>query len=228
MRAAQPHGAKPLQHLKCTAHGLSSRQTAPSLGGFLVEDGALHRRCTVHCSAKSPAGLACSHPAASRPRVSNVTDGLCLTVFVLTAYFLHHRVFELRRNSNSIFLIAVIPQIRLQLDSLSDQCTNGMDMSQFSQPPLSYGDPPFDYGNYLASSASGLQFPSPSQNPLLSTSDSSTGQGTPPSSDSRSPGASGSSMVVRRSPAQRQRLERRGHTKSRRGCYNCKRRRIKV
>lgn len=27
---------------------------------------------------------------------------------------------------------------------------------------------------------------------------------------------------------QKQRLERRGHTKSRRGCYNCKRRRIKV
>ena len=27
---------------------------------------------------------------------------------------------------------------------------------------------------------------------------------------------------------QRQRLERRGHTKSRRGCFNCKRRRIKV
>ncbi len=29
-------------------------------------------------------------------------------------------------------------------------------------------------------------------------------------------------------PTQRQRQERRGHTKSRRGCYNCKRRRIKV
>ncbi|KAH8677410.1 C6 zinc finger protein [Xylariales sp. PMI_506] len=28
-------------------------------------------------------------------------------------------------------------------------------------------------------------------------------------------------------PSQKQRLERRGHTKSRRGCYNCKRRRIK-
>ncbi|ODA81696.1 hypothetical protein RJ55_00198 [Drechmeria coniospora] len=33
--------------------------------------------------------------------------------------------------------------------------------------------------------------------------------------------------VVRRQPTQRLRLERRGHTKSRRGCYNCKRRRIK-
>jgi hypothetical protein len=30
------------------------------------------------------------------------------------------------------------------------------------------------------------------------------------------------------SPTPRQRLERRGHTKSRRGCFNCKRRRIKV
>jgi hypothetical protein len=30
------------------------------------------------------------------------------------------------------------------------------------------------------------------------------------------------------SPTPKQRLERRGHTKSRRGCFNCKRRRIKV
>ncbi|KAI0974928.1 C6 zinc finger protein [Xylaria arbuscula] len=35
------------------------------------------------------------------------------------------------------------------------------------------------------------------------------------------------SAVVRSNSNQRQRLERRGHTKSRRGCYNCKRRRIK-
>lgn len=31
-----------------------------------------------------------------------------------------------------------------------------------------------------------------------------------------------------RNSLQKQRLERRGHTKSRRGCFNCKRRRIKV
>lgn len=35
------------------------------------------------------------------------------------------------------------------------------------------------------------------------------------------------SAVVRSNSNQRPRLERRGHTKSRRGCYNCKRRRIK-
>ncbi|KAI5927992.1 hypothetical protein F4810DRAFT_646338 [Camillea tinctor] len=34
--------------------------------------------------------------------------------------------------------------------------------------------------------------------------------------------------VVTRKSAQKQRLGRRGHTKSRRGCYNCKKRRIKV
>jgi hypothetical protein len=39
-----------------------------------------------------------------------------------------------------------------------------------------------------------------------------------------------SSVVLNKSlsPPSRQRLERRGHTKSRRGCFNCKRRRIKV
>ncbi|KAI0513174.1 C6 zinc finger protein [Xylaria bambusicola] len=36
-----------------------------------------------------------------------------------------------------------------------------------------------------------------------------------------------SSAVVRSNSNQKPRLERRGHTKSRRGCYNCKRRRIK-
>lgn len=46
-------------------------------------------------------------------------------------------------------------------------------------------------------------------------------QGYGPSRDS-----SGGSTEDR--PQPRQRLERRGHTKSRRGCFNCKRRRIKV
>ncbi|KAI0453201.1 C6 zinc finger protein [Xylaria acuta] len=35
------------------------------------------------------------------------------------------------------------------------------------------------------------------------------------------------SAIVKSNSSQRPRLERRGHTKSRRGCYNCKRRRIK-
>jgi hypothetical protein len=42
------------------------------------------------------------------------------------------------------------------------------------------------------------------------------------------PSATSSSSQSSRRPPQKQRLERRGHTKSRRGCFNCKRRRIKV
>jgi hypothetical protein len=54
-------------------------------------------------------------------------------------------------------------------------------------------------------------------------SDSSAGRATTPGSDTIS-----NSTDLARKPQQKQRLERRGHTKSRRGCYNCKRRRIKV
>lgn len=58
--------------------------------------------------------------------------------------------------------------------------------------------------------------------------------GTPPSSDGNhnASGTNRASSVgsgdLSRSAGAKQRLERRGHTKSRRGCYNCKRRRIKV
>ncbi|KAK2016641.1 C6 zinc finger protein [Colletotrichum eremochloae] len=38
---------------------------------------------------------------------------------------------------------------------------------------------------------------------------------------------SGGEKLIQNTVAQKQRLERRGHTKSRRGCFNCKRRRIK-
>lgn len=61
---------------------------------------------------------------------------------------------------------------------------------------------------------------------------------TPPGLSPLGPGASagtdtitGSDALVRATSEvqrQKQRLERRGHTKSRRGCFNCKRRRIKV
>jgi hypothetical protein len=51
----------------------------------------------------------------------------------------------------------------------------------------------------------------------------SSGKTTPPDGSS-----SGGTDMVARGSSQKQRLERRGHTKSRRGCYNCKRRRIKV
>jgi len=115
-----------------------------------------------------------------------------------------------------------------------------MDFTQTSLPLLSAGD--FDYNaffqeqdiDYLAeeSSAStntlpdvGAQAISPSQALVLApapapradgSSTSGIGTGTSPGT---SPGSG---------PAMKQRLERRGHTKSRRGCFNCKRRRIKV
>lgn len=45
------------------------------------------------------------------------------------------------------------------------------------------------------------------------------------SSDASAPDAPSPS---KKAASQKQKLERRGHTKSRRGCYNCKRRRVKV
>ncbi|KAM0486150.1 hypothetical protein ACHAPX_000852 [Trichoderma viride] len=88
----------------------------------------------------------------------------------------------------------------------------------------------FDYGAYLQPDAGfvdGVQGYS-------TLSESSGGIHTPPYASSRSL-PSGSNInnsnlelsLRRTSMQQRQRLERRGHTKSRRGCYNCKRRRIK-
>jgi hypothetical protein len=91
----------------------------------------------------------------------------------------------------------------------------------------------FDYGAFLqeedgdymaedssaSASTNNLGITPPGQSP--------TGPG-----PSTGPGTStGSSALVRSASEiqrQKQRLERRGHTKSRRGCFNCKRRRIKV
>lgn len=91
----------------------------------------------------------------------------------------------------------------------------------------------FDYAAYLQPDAGfvdGVQSYS-----TATLSESSGGMHTPPYAGSRSlPGSSSISnsnlelSLRRTSMQQRQRLERRGHTKSRRGCYNCKRRRIKV
>ncbi|KAJ3481026.1 hypothetical protein NLG97_g7922 [Lecanicillium saksenae] len=99
-----------------------------------------------------------------------------------------------------------------------------MDMTGYSSGMLPYPDPgQFDYGAFLGGD-SAMQFqdltPPHNQNALAA----SPGQVTPPSSESRSPPGGGE--MIRR-PGTKQRLERRGHTKSRRGCYNCKRRRIK-
>ncbi|OAA59315.1 C6 transcription factor [Cordyceps fumosorosea ARSEF 2679] len=99
-----------------------------------------------------------------------------------------------------------------------------MDMNGYSSGMLPYADPgQFDYGSFLGSDAA-LQFQdlAPPHNQAALTQ--SPGQVTPPSSESRSPPGA---ELARRQGAAKQRLERRGHTKSRRGCYNCKRRRIK-
>ncbi|KAK9441958.1 C6 zinc finger protein [Metarhizium brunneum] len=97
-------------------------------------------------------------------------------------------------------------------------------------PPgiLTYPDPSeFDYSTFLQQTED-IPFPDPSHSTSAGTvSESSPGQATPPSSDGRSTSAVVDMSVTRRQSAQKQRLERRGHTKSRRGCYNCKRRRIK-
>ncbi|KAG8405303.1 hypothetical protein J3458_021965 [Metarhizium acridum] len=98
-------------------------------------------------------------------------------------------------------------------------------------PPvlLTYPDPSeFDYSTFLQQTED-IPFPDPSHSTSAGTiSESSPGQATPPSSDGRSTSGAVDMSVTRRQSAQKQRLERRGHTKSRRGCYNCKRRRIKV
>lgn len=134
--------------------------------------------------------------------------------------------------------------------------SSAMDLNNL--PPgslLSYGDPSeFDYAAFLqatdasshggsATSAPGYPLipalaPVPNHTPGAPTplglfSDSSR-VGTPPSSDSNNNtsntnrASSVGSGDLARSAGSKQRLERRGHTKSRRGCYNCKRRRIKV
>ncbi|KAH6996840.1 hypothetical protein EDB80DRAFT_135101 [Ilyonectria destructans] len=103
-----------------------------------------------------------------------------------------------------------------------------MDINQqFSPGLLSFTDQPdFDYGAFLQGDEIG--FPESVQgNPTNAGGFSDdSGKATPPSSDNRST-SNASTELARRVPAQKQRLERRGHTKSRRGCYNCKRRRIK-
>ncbi|OAA80184.1 Zn(2)-C6 fungal-type DNA-binding domain protein [Akanthomyces lecanii RCEF 1005] len=99
-----------------------------------------------------------------------------------------------------------------------------MDMNSYSSGMLPYPDPSqFDYSAFLGGDGA-MQFQdlTPPQNQAALAQ--SPGQVTPPSSESRSPP---SSEVARRAANAKQRLERRGHTKSRRGCYNCKRRRIK-
>lgn len=124
------------------------------------------------------------------------------------------------------------------------------DMQSFSPSMLAYPDPTeFDYNAFLQppSDDMGLQHqqlvgqiplpspiqPSPTGGRIVSGfSDSSAGRATPPESDTRSTSheivRSSSALSTAAAAAGKHKLERRGHTKSRRGCYNCKRRRIKV
>lgn len=105
-----------------------------------------------------------------------------------------------------------------------------MDMD-FSPNMLSYPDPTdFDYAAFLQSDDVPFTDQLGAGSHVAGHTSDSSGKATTPSSDNVS-SAGASDALVRRQTAQqqqRQRLERRGHTKSRRGCYNCKRRRIKV
>lgn len=101
---------------------------------------------------------------------------------------------------------------------------------QFTQPSplpmmaLDDGPSEFDYGaflqeedaDYLAEDSSNSSHTMADSSPQSLTSQPSTSLVNSGGSSTASGGGG------------RQRLERRGHTKSRRGCFNCKRRRIKV
>ncbi|KAL7795187.1 hypothetical protein V8C37DRAFT_46715 [Trichoderma ceciliae] len=111
-----------------------------------------------------------------------------------------------------------------------------MDMQPFDSDIMSFADSSdFGYATFLQ--ADDVDFIDTMQGHSTATlSESSGGMHTPPpysSAGSLSGGSNNNNnnldLSLRRLPMQqRQRLERRGHTKSRRGCYNCKRRRIKV
>lgn len=75
----------------------------------------------------------------------------------------------------------------------------------------------FDYGAFLREDAMDLALPSADRSPSTPL------EGSPGESSSNA-----GSMELSKKSASKQRHERRGHTKSRRGCFNCKRRRIKV
>jgi hypothetical protein len=96
-----------------------------------------------------------------------------------------------------------------------------MDLAQTPSAmlPLQGASPDFDYGAFLAAD---VDFNMTEENNYYSTSLSDS------SAHKTSPTPPASSEMTRSMQSQKQRLERRGHTKSRRGCFNCKRRRIKV
>ncbi|KID83901.1 C6 transcription factor [Metarhizium guizhouense ARSEF 977] len=101
-------------------------------------------------------------------------------------------------------------------------------MQHFPPGILTCPDPSeFDYSTFLQQ-VEDIPFPDPSHNTSAGTiSESPLGQAPAARSDGWSMSGAADMSVMRRQSAQKQRPERRGHTKSRRGCYNCKRRRIK-
>ena len=159
-------------------------------------------------------------------------------------YDLQSPSFTTNTNTNTTSFYYQPPSIRSSLPA--------MDLNDL--PPgslLNYPDPnDFDYSAFLqatnqstnnphAAATSAPAYPlipaHATSTPLPFFSDSSHVD-TPAGSDSPATGENrassvGSTDLARSSggsSAAKQRLERRGHTKSRRGCYNCKRRRIKV
>jgi hypothetical protein len=92
--------------------------------------------------------------------------------------------------------------------------------------------------NYLAESSESMATPPTSSSPSSATLSDAPPQRLAPQQQRlapstaltvRSPGnVAGRNTNTERQVQHRQRLERRGHTKSRRGCFNCKRRRIKA
>ncbi|KAK7415533.1 hypothetical protein QQZ08_012311 [Neonectria magnoliae] len=106
-----------------------------------------------------------------------------------------------------------------------------MDLNQQFPPDLlSFTDQPeFDYGAFLQSDDIGFAESAQGVQTNAGGYSDDSGKATPPTgSDTRSMSTASTDLVQRpQTQTQKQRLERRGHTKSRRGCYNCKRRRIK-
>lgn len=89
--------------------------------------------------------------------------------------------------------------------------------------------PGFDYTSFLHDNVGlDLQPQTQAHDASAGASSESPDRLTPSSSDNNAPAGASIGVVARRQPVERQSMERRGHTKSRRGCYNCKRRRIKV
>ena len=93
-----------------------------------------------------------------------------------------------------------------------------MDLTPSAVLPLPGTTPDFDYGAFLQDEDADYMADDPGYS-ASTMSDSSAPKPSPPTD---------ALNALARHGAQKQRLERRGHTKSRRGCFNCKRRRIKV